>query len=140
MGEVVPKGKFRRTTIELDENLYKRIKSLAVERDITMREMITEALEEKLAEEEKKSPKDSIFKSDSISSRIIERMEKYISRDAAIVLFIRKCEDFGYDPVYLMEEDLTDDFFSSICKAIMHISSAKEGECLENLKEFSGGH
>lgn len=128
--------KYKRTTIELDEQLYKRTKALAVEKDRTMRDIISEALEEKLArEEEKKETIDSDFLRDNpVSNRIVKTLEKFISRDAAMLLFTKKCDSRGYDPFLISSDIISDEFLISLCNAVTNLSNVEKGECLKALK------
>ena len=133
--------KYRRTTIEIDERLYKRTKALAVEKEKTLRDIISEALEEKIAaEEEKNDALDTDFLRDNPSSRkIVKAMEEFVSHDAAILLFSKKCEVKGCDPSLLDKEDITDDFLLSLCNGIRYLSNVDNKECLEKLKTVLGG-
>ncbi len=134
--------KYRRTTIEIDEQLYKRIKALAVEKDRTMRDIISEALEEKLAhEEEKKDTMDSDFlRENPISKKIVGTMEKFISGDAALLLFVKKCESRGYNPSLIGREMLSDEFLLSLCNGMRYLSDVDKSECLKALKAAVGGY
>lgn len=127
--------RFRRTTIEMPEALYKRIKALAIEKDMTLREVITEALEEKLAKEESSTAdKGRITRAGSVSSRLIGAMEKFVTPDAAITLLIRKCEQFGYDPMYLEGENIDDSFLKELCHSMMYLAHESESVCFSALK------
>jgi hypothetical protein len=135
VGELVAEKRYRRTTIEMPEDTYKRIKSLAIELNMTMRQIITEALLEKLEREENpQGAQKGIMKSGSLSSKLVKAMERSISREAAITILVRKCEKFGCDPTYLSSEDLDDELLKSICESISHLSGDSEEECLEKLK------
>ncbi len=133
--------KYRRTTIELDVTLYKRVKALAVEKDMTLREIISEALEEKLAQEEEKNDamNSDFLRENPLSKKIVRAMETFISRDAAILLFIKKCESRNYDPYTITREMVTEDFLSSLCNGIRHLSDVDNTECLKVLKTAVGG-
>ena len=124
----------KRTTIEMPESLFKQIKALAIEKDMTLRELITEALEDKLEKERTKETDQKRIGRGSTSSRLIGVMERFITPDAAITLLIRKCERYGYDPMYLDEEYISEDFLKDLCKSMMYLSNESEDVCFEELK------
>jgi len=119
----------------MPEHIYKRIKSLAIERDMTLREVITEALLEKLEREESVGiGQKNRIKSGSVSFRLISAMEKIISREAAITLLVRKCEKHGCDPTYLTYEEVDDEFLRSLCQGMSYLSDYSEEECMDKLR------
>ncbi len=124
----------KRTTIEMPESLFKQIKALAIEKDMTLRELITEALEDKLEKERTKEADQKRIGRGSVSSRLIGVMERFITPDAAITLLIRKCERYGYDPMYLDEEYISEDFLKDLCKSMMYLSNESEDVCFEEMK------
>lgn len=127
--------KYRRTTIELDESLYRRIKKLAVEKDKTLRDIITEALEEKLRkEEELMEAFNSDFMRNKIAKKIVKAMENFISEEAAKILFKTKCENIGINPTDISADDITHEFIHSICNSMRHISNIDMEECVEHLE------
>ncbi len=128
-------SKYRRTTIEMPEDIYKRIKSLAIERDMTLREIITEALLEKLEKEESfPGTSTGMMKTGSLSYLLVSAMEKMITREAAITLLVRKCEKYGCDPTYLSIEDVDDEFLSSLCQGMSYLTNKTEKECMDILR------
>ena len=139
VGVLVKSKKYRRTTIELDEGLYKRVKALAIEKDKTLREVISEALEEKLREEEaKKEAENSDFLGNPLAKRIIEEMERFISKEAAILLLRTKCEKRGVTPGDIRADIINDDFLESLCNSMKYISEIDEKECVRRLKALRG--
>ena len=140
IGDKVADKRFRRTTIEMPEEIYKRIKALAIDKDMTLREIITEALEEKIEKEEGgEKDKERMIRSGTVSSRLIEAMKRFVTPDAAITLLIRKCEKYGYDPIYLEEENISEDFIRSLCSSMMYLSHESEEICYEALKSAVEG-
>ncbi len=136
MGVTLTGIKKRRTTIELEESLYKRAKALAVEKDVTLKEIISEALEEKLMrEEEKKDAENNDFMDNTLALKIIKEMERFLSREAAILLFRNKCEKRGINPKKITEHIITKDCLESLCNGITYISSVSKKECIEALKK-----
>ncbi len=132
--------KYRRTTIELDENLYRRVKKLAVERDKTLRDIITEALEDKLRkEEELMETSNSDFMKNKIARKIVKEMERFISSDTAMVLFKSKCQMMGLNPVDIGEEDISYDLLRSLCNGMRTITLVDMDECIESLESAVGG-
>jgi hypothetical protein len=137
---VILAKKYRRTTIELDENLYKRVKALAVEKDLTLREIISEALEEKLKrEEEKAEASNSDFMGNKLASKLVKAMSKLITKEGAMLLFKSKCEKRGINPANISEEDITDDFIVSLCNGMRYISDIDGDDCVDVLKKAIGG-
>ena len=139
-GDKVVEKRFRRTTIEMPDELYKKIKSLALEKDMTLRQFITEALEEKMEREVRESTDSkSIARRSSLSSRLIKVMQNFISPDAAVTLLIRKCEQFGYDPMYLESEHIEDRFLKELCHSMMYLANESEENCFLQLKSATEG-
>ena len=139
-GEKVAEKRFRRTTIEMPDELYKKIKARAIEKDMTLRQFITEALEEKLEREASTSADSgSIARSGSLSSKLIKVMQRFISPDAAVTLLIRKCEQFGYDPMYLESEHIDDSFLKELCHSMMYLANESEDSCFSQLKSAMEG-
>ena len=119
----------------MPEDIYKRIKSLAIERDLTLREIITEALVEKLEREETSlDAQKGVIRSGSVSAKLVRSMEDIISREAAITLLVRKCEKHGCDPIYLTQADIDDEFLRDLCQGMSYLSSYGDKECLKKLK------
>ncbi len=139
-GVTLTSKKNRRTTIELDEGLYKRVKALALERDMTMKEIISEALEEKLKkEEERKEASNSDFLGNPVVRKVVGEMERFISREAAMLLFRTKCEKRGINPAHITEDDLTEEFLESLCTGMKFLSDINKKDCMEALRSCIGG-
>lgn len=140
MGVNLASKKYRRTTIELDENIYRRVKKLAIERDKTLRDIITEALEDKLRkEEELMEASNSDFMSNKLASKIVKEMERFISSDTAMVLFKSKCQMMGLNPTEISEDDISYDLIRSLCNGMRTITLIDMEECMERLKSAIGG-
>jgi len=129
------KGSIRRTTVDFDADLFKRLKEYAIRHDKTMREVITEAVIEKLAREGVEDVKAEAF------DDVVETLERYISRSIAERVVERVCQDLGKDHTSLKYEDIDSDFARRIEKYLEPLLTKKALQKVKNeiSRKYGGG-
>ena len=86
-----------KTTIEIPDAIFRRAKSVAAERGIPLRELVTEAVKEKLAHNRR--PSDQPWMADSANSDVCARTlpeSIALSKRNSSALKLRTACDFGH--------------------------------------------
>ncbi len=115
----------KRTTIDLDISLYKRLKQHAVLTGKSMKDFISEAIEEKLDREIKHNTPSNPY-----ASTILEHMERITSKTIARALLEEKCKNYGIHMEELNRHTFSDEMMEDILSSIALISPARNVEYL----------
>jgi predicted transcriptional regulator len=115
-----------RTTVILDEDLRRKLKMLSLRKDMTMREIITQALEEKIKRELGSSNEagDELDENKLVSA-IIKEIEPFIGFAPARALVAQKCMKYGIQHKDLGISDISPDFIESLCSGVKLVSNAE---------------
>lgn len=87
-----------RTTVILDEELRKKLKMLSVQKDISMKEIITQSLEEKIKRELEGTDTRDEFEDNKIISAINKKIESVFGSATTRVLLVQICKKFDVSP------------------------------------------
>jgi len=115
-----------RTTVILDEDLRKKLKMLSLKKDVSMRDIITEALEDKIRNELEGDDVYQRPEGNKWVTKLIAELEPIIGTAAARAIIAQKCKRFGTSMAELSHTDMTKEFINAICQGVAFISDDDE--------------
>lgn len=128
---MIPMGRsVKKTTIDLDLALFRRLKQLALDTDRTIREIVTEALQEKLAREAQStegtqtSARD--VNSNPLAQRVVQEMERVIPHDVAVRMLSQKCIKHGTFLETLNRRQLTRELIDDILNSVQYMADERQ--------------
>jgi hypothetical protein len=124
-----------RTTVILDEELRKKLKMLSLQKDISMKDIITQALEEKIQRELTGAETSDEFSDNPVVTSIGKVLEPPIGSVAAKLLIAQTCRKFGTSTRKLSRGDITAAFIEAICQKVLDIASEDDAGAVR--KELS---
>jgi hypothetical protein len=120
-----------RTTIILDEDLRRKLKMLSLQKDISMREIITQALEEKISKDLDGASGPSSIGDNVFVSRILSELDMIIGGAAARALLAQKCKRFNVALRDFSRTDMNEAFIDSLCQGIVFIATVEDAARLK---------
>lgn len=117
-----------RTTIILDEELRNKLKMLSIQKDISMKEIITLALEEWIRSESSGSFSHVHDRAgeNKFTQKIIDELEPVIGLPAARALLAQKCAKHGVNMKKMMRSDFSRPLVESIIDGVDALATAQE--------------
>jgi hypothetical protein len=115
-----------RTTVILDEELRKKLKMLSVQKDISMKEIITQALEEKIQREMSGATASDEFGDNPMVNSIGRVLDPVIGAAATRVLLAQITRRSGTTPRKLSRSDITKEFIELVCEKVSDIATADD--------------
>jgi hypothetical protein len=115
-----------RTTVILDEDLRKKLRMLSLKRDVSMRDIITQALEDKIKRE---LDQEDVYErpgTNKLVTKLIAELEPFIGLAPAQALIAQKCKKFGISMKELSQPSITKEFISAICQGVAFVSNAED--------------
>lgn len=127
----IPMGRsVKKTTIDLDLALFRRLKQYALDTDRTIREIVTEALQEKLARESQPmdgSPAETRdVESNPLASRVVQEMERVLPHDVAVRMLSQKCVQHGTFLETLSRRQLTSELIDDILNSVQFMADERQ--------------
>ena len=128
---LIPMGRsVKKTTIDLDLALFRRLKQYALDTDRTIREIVTEALQEKLARESQPmdgSPAETRdVESNPLASRVVQEMERVLPHDVAVRMLSQKCVQHGTFLETLSRRQLTKELVDDILNSVQFMADERQ--------------
>ena len=112
----------KKTTIDLDVELFKKLKQYSLDTDQSVRTIISEALAEKLARDWKRdgpAPGTArLIKRNPVADQILGELLIFFPEELAVRMFTQKCAEHGVMPEALRPSDLTPDFIAALAKPV----------------------
>ncbi len=139
----IPMGRsVKKTTIDLDLALFRRLKQYALDTDRTIREIVTEALQEKLARESQSidgaqaSTKD--VNSNPLAQRVVQEMERVLPHDVAVRMLSQKCVKHGTFLETLNRRQLSRELIDDVLNSVQYMADERQIALMrENLIKLS---
>ncbi len=128
----------KKTTIDLDLALFRRLKQYALDTDRTIREIVTEALQEKLARETQtmegtQTPARDV-ETNPLAHRVVQELERIVPNDIALRLVSQKCVKHGTFLETLSRRQLSRELIDDIVNSIAHMADERQTATIrENL-------
>lgn len=134
----------KKTTIDLDIDLFKRLKQYSLDVDRSVRTIVSEAIAEKLtrdARREGPSPGATrLIKRNPIADAILAELLFFFPEELAVRLFTQKCSEQGVMPEALRPSDLTPPFIEALKKPVGLMSpGARAEEFARKIDQLSRG-
>lgn len=112
----------KKTTIDLDIDLFKRLKQYSLDTDRSVRTIVSEAISEKLTRDARRDgPAPSptrLIKRNPIADAVLAELLLFFPEELAVRLFSQKCAEQGVMPEALRPSDLTPAFIDSLAKPV----------------------
>lgn len=139
----IPMGRsVKKTTIDLDLALFRRLKQYALDTDRTIREIVTEALQEKLAREAQSvdgtpaSARD--VDSNPLAQRVVQEMERVLPHDVAVRMLSQKCVKHGTFLETVNRRQLSRELIDDILNSVQYMADERQVALMrENLIKLS---
>lgn len=113
-----------RTTVILDEELRKKLKLLSIQKDISMKEIMTQALEEKIKRELDGGSSGEINTENSVVTSISEVLSPYVGNAASRLVIAQSAKIIGTVPRKLTRMDFNKEMVDLICNKLSAITDA----------------
>ncbi len=132
----------KKTTIDLDLALFRRLKQYALDTDRTIRDIVTEALQEKLAREAQatvgtQAPVKDL-EENPLAHRVVQEVERVMPRELAVRMLSQKCLKHDAFLETLSRKQLTRELVDDILLSIHHMADEKQVAIIrENLMRLS---
>lgn len=132
----------KKTTIDLDLALFRRLKQYALDTDRTIRDIVTEALQEKLAREAQSSEGSPTTIKDldenPLAHRVVQEIEQIVPRELAIRMLEQKCLKHDIFLETITRKQLTRELVDDVLLAIHHMADERQvADIRENLMKLS---
>jgi len=132
----------KKTTIDLDLALFRRLKQYALDTDCTIRDIVTEALQEKLAREAQgiDSTQTSVrdVNSNPLAQRVVQEMERVLPYEVAVRMLSQKCVKHGTFLETLNRRQLTSELIDDILNSVQYMADERQVAIIrENLNKLS---
>ncbi len=112
----------KKTTIDLDIDLFKRLKQYSLDTDRSVRTIVSEAIAEKLSRDARREgPTPSttrLIKRNPIADQVLAELLLFFPEELAVRLFSQKCAEHGVMPEALRPSDLSPTFIESLAKPV----------------------
>lgn len=134
----------KKTTIDLDLDLFKRLKQYSLDTDQSVRTIVSEAISEKLNRDARRdgpAPGTTrLIKRNPVADTVLVELLTFFPEDLAIRMFTQKCAENGVMPEALRPSDLTPAFIQSLAKTVDLMSpGARAQEFVRKLGELAEG-
>jgi hypothetical protein len=112
----------KKTTIDLDIDLFKRLKQYSLDTDRSVRDIVSEAIGEKLSRDARRdgaAPATTrLIKRNPVADQVLAELLLFFPEELAVRLFSQKCAENGVMPEALRPSDLTPPFIESLAKPV----------------------
>lgn len=116
----------KKTTIDLDIDLFKRLKQYSLDTDRSVRIIVSEAIAEKLSKEARRDgPAPSmtrLIKRNPIADGILAELLLFFPEELAVRLLSQKCAEHGVVPEALRPSDLTPGLIEGLARPVEMMS------------------
>lgn len=133
----------KKTTIDLDIDLFKRLKQYSLDADKSVRVIVQEAITEKLAREARREgslPTSSRFlKRNPVADSILTELLAIFPEELAVRLLAQKCAESAVTPEALRPDDLTPVFIDSLARPVEMMSPGRSRDFTKRLHEIAKG-
>ena len=131
----------KKTTIDLDIDLFKRLKQYSLDTDRSVRIIVSEAIAEKLSKEARRDgPAPSttrLIKRNPIADSILAELLLFFPEELAVRLLSQKCAEHGVVPEALRPSDLSTSLIEGLARPVEMMSpgfrAVEFGKRLEGL-------
>jgi hypothetical protein len=131
----------KKTTIDLDIDLFKRLKQYSLDTDRSVRTIISEAIAEKLSKEARRDgPTPSttrLIKRNPLADGILGELLLFFPEELAVRLLSQKCAEHGVVPEALRPSDISSSLVESLARPVEMMSpgprSVEFSRRIENL-------
>lgn len=134
----------KKTTIDLDIDLFKRLKQHSLDTDRSVRVIVCEAISEKLqrdAAREGPAPSTTrLIKRNPIADGILNELLVFFPEELAVRLLSQRCAEHGVIPEALRPSDVTAAFVESLSRPVELMSPGPRAvEFTRNLETIAKG-
>ncbi len=133
----------KKTTIDLDIDLFKRLKQYSLDADKSVRVIVSEAINEKLTREARREtglPSNSRFiKRNPVADAILTELLTIFPEELAVRLLAQKCAENAVTPESLRPDDLTPGFIESLARPVEMMSPERSKDFSRRMQAISKG-
>jgi hypothetical protein len=131
LGEIRRRGApVIKTTIEIDKNLYLKMKEEVARSNSSIRDFLTNAAREKLTHEDKQLDKETssvstierAIQNNTFMKKVLGVLEQEVRPPFNLALLLTKLEDLDIKPEEFSPSDLSDEFLQSLVKPVDALS------------------
>jgi hypothetical protein len=132
----------KKTTIDLDLALFRRLKQYALDTDRTIREIVTEALQEKLARETQATEGGQTPVKDlddnPLAHRVVQEIERIMPKELAVRMLSQKCVKHDLFLETLTRRQLTKELIDDVLSSLHHMADDRRIAAIrDNLMKLS---
>ena len=134
----------KKTTIDLDIDLFKKLKQYSLDTDQSVRNIVSDAIAEKLSRDSKRDgpgpATTRLIKRNPVADHILAELLIFFPEELAVRMFSQKCAENGVMPEALRPSDLTPGFIESLAKPVDLMSpGSRAQEFVKKLGELAKG-
>jgi hypothetical protein len=133
----------KKTTIDLDIDLFKRLKQYSLDADKSVRVIVSEAINEKLAREARRDgglPISGRFiKRNPVADAILNELLSIFPEELAVRLLAQKCAEAAVTPESLRPDDLTPGFIDALARPVEMMSPDRSRDFSRRMAAISKG-
>lgn len=133
----------KKTTIDLEIDLFKRLKQFSLDTDRSVRVVVTEAIAEKLAREARREGSvpltGRLIKRNPVADAVLTELLSIFPEELAVRLLSQKCAEAAVTPEGLRPGDLTPGFIDALARPVEMMSPERSREFSRKLHALSKG-
>jgi hypothetical protein len=133
----------KKTTIDLDIDLFKRLKQYSLDADKSVRVIVTEAINEKLAREARRDLTGAglsrAVRRNTVADAILGELLSIFPEDLAVRLLAQKCAEAAITPEALRPDDLTPHFIESLLRPVQMMNPDRLHDFSRRMQAISKG-
>ena len=134
----------KKTTIDLDIELFKKLKQYSLDTDQSVRTIVSEAISEKLSRDARRDGPapgmTRLIKRNPVADQVLAELLLFFPEELAVRLFSQKCAENGVMPEALRPSDLTSSFIEALAKPVDLMSpGARSQDFARKLGEIGKG-
>lgn len=133
----------KKTTIDLDIDLFKRLKQFSLDADKSVRVIVSEAIAEKLAREARREGAipltGRLIKRNPVADAILTELLTIFPEELAVRLLSQKCAENAITPEGLRPGDLTPTFIDALARPVEMMSPERSKEFNHKMHALARG-
>jgi len=134
----------KKTTIDLDIDLFKKLKQYSLDTDQSVRTIVSDAISEKLSRDARRdgaAPATTrLIKRNPVADQVLAELLLFFPEELAVRLFTQKCAENAVVPEALRPSDLTPPFIEALAKPVDLMSpGARSQDFARKLTELAKG-
>ena len=134
----------KKTTIDLDIELFKKLKQFSLDTDRSVRIIVSEAIAEKLSREARQAGPGGavpgrLIKRNPVADAILSELLSIFPEELAVRLLSQKCAEQAVTPEALRAGDITPGFIESLSRPVEMMSPGRSHDFSRRLEVISKG-